>query len=88
MGKKATKQQFFARADHLGVAVEDIDGVLTVSTPQGMMWAGEPGTHMLTIAYDHPEGAWRKGEAYAELLHRMQEGLDVCDIEECDYCTE
>lgn len=75
----------------LGVqAIEDDDACeITVEAPPGMTWCADPGAHELIAAEHgrHSTPGWRERER-ADLLNRMDLGLEPCTTHECEWCAD
>lgn len=82
----ATRKQFMARCKELGVTVEDDGSSLVASAPKGKHFACRD-LHMLSIDYDSPPGAWKKADAYQDLMDDLSYGLEDAP-EDCDCRDE
>lgn len=84
--KRAKKSEVLRLAKALGVEVEeDLDsngGSIYCDAPAGKVFAADPDLHGIVARYFTGD----KPEAWADLLNRMSEGLEDCELEDCDVC--
>jgi chromosome condensin MukBEF complex kleisin-like MukF subunit len=82
--KTAKKQQFIKRCNDLGVTFADNGFCLAIDTPKNKVFASFA-THSEAMYFTD---GWKMGEIYAELIYIMKDGLDDCNDEECEICTD
>ena len=88
--KNLNKQQFLrALAKYPGVTwdKESQEAMnIQIDTPKGKVFNNN-GCHTIVEPFANSAGEGWKGEAYAEAIRRLSDGLSVCETEDCDLCT-
>lgn len=88
MKRNLTMRDLRAAARRLSpqIEIEDDHESLYAYAPPGFSWAGETGLHYFT-AYYRGDRVWRR-EAIADIIDRMEAGIEPCEIAGCDICEE
>lgn len=86
----ATLKKIQALADKIGATLRDesIAGhtvEFTCEAPKGHVWSCDGGIHEL-VAWQNA-GPWGRKDLYADLFERMEYGVEICAIPECEWCN-
>jgi hypothetical protein len=82
-----TRKQFTVMCETRGTTFKDDGTSLHLEAPRGYLLSG-PRVHSVRIDYNSPPGAWKKTDAFDALADDLHDGIEPCDIDECDYCQE
>lgn len=79
-----TRRQFVKLCETSNVRFEeDFEyGVLNIDPPVGYVLKGS-GLHYLSV---HDRG-WSRSDLYDHIATDLADGLELCDIHDCDYCN-
>ncbi len=85
--QKATKRQVEARAQELGVAIDDNELCrrLYADAPKGQVFSS---TFTHCVVADHGEECGPKAEAWGSILDDLGMGVEPCDTDDCDVCAD
>jgi hypothetical protein len=85
--RRATKKQVMAVAARFGIKVVDDGEKIAVDLPRYYVLKST-GLHFADLRYNSPPGAWAKADAWGEILHDIEDGIERCAEPDCDCCTD